>query len=74
MDVWIHVFLTAALVGEWAASYPGRYTSGERVPRYPLDPRTGLDAVEKRKIMPLSEFELRSLGHPADQRVAGRGR
>jgi hypothetical protein len=32
-DVWIHVFLTSALVGgEWSASRPGRFTPWERAP------------------------------------------
>jgi hypothetical protein len=39
VDVYIHTFLTSALVvGEWATSRP----------RYPLDLRAGLDDVEKR--------------------------
>jgi hypothetical protein len=33
VDVWIHVFLTSALVGgEWSASHPGRFIPGERAP------------------------------------------
>jgi hypothetical protein len=33
VDVYIHVFLTSALVGgEWSASRHGRFTSGERTP------------------------------------------
>jgi hypothetical protein len=33
VDVWIHVFLTLALVGgEWSDSRPGRFNSGERAP------------------------------------------
>jgi hypothetical protein len=32
-DVWIHIFLTLALVGgEWSASRPGSFTPGERAP------------------------------------------
>jgi hypothetical protein len=30
-----------------------------------VDPRTGLDDVEKRKFLTLSRLELRPLGHPA---------
>jgi hypothetical protein len=31
VDVWIHVFLTSALVeGEWLVSRPGRFIPGER--------------------------------------------
>jgi hypothetical protein len=33
VDVYIHVFLTSALVeGEWLDSRPGRFTPGERAP------------------------------------------
>jgi hypothetical protein len=54
VDVWIHIFLTSALVGgEWSASHPGRFTSGERALGTLLiggwvDPGAGLDDVEKR--------------------------
>jgi hypothetical protein len=51
-------FLTLALEGgEWSASRPGRFTPGEiATGAYWLGwvgPRAGLDAVEKRKILPL---------------------
>jgi hypothetical protein len=48
-------FLTSALdKDEWSASRPGRYTPGERAPGIYwiggwLDPRAGLNALEKRK-------------------------
>ncbi|PNF38935.1 Brain-specific homeobox protein-like protein [Cryptotermes secundus] len=33
VDVWIHIFLASELFGgEWSASFPGRFTPGERVP------------------------------------------
>jgi hypothetical protein len=33
VDVYIHIFLTSALVGgEWSASRPGHFTTGERAP------------------------------------------
>jgi hypothetical protein len=36
MDVYIHIFLTSALVeGEWSASRPGLFTPGERDPDTP---------------------------------------
>jgi hypothetical protein len=39
VDAWIHVFLTSEpVVGEWSASCPGRFTSGERA-LYPLKRR-----------------------------------
>jgi hypothetical protein len=52
-------FLTSALVGgEWSDSRPGRITLGERAPGTHwiggwLDPRAGLDDVEKRKFLTL---------------------
>jgi hypothetical protein len=70
-DVYIHVFLTSALVGgEWSASRPSRFTPGEIAPGTRwiggwVGPRTGLDDVEERKILPLPELELRPLGRPA---------
>jgi hypothetical protein len=49
VNIWHHVFLTAALVGEWSASRPSR----DKNPRYSfdrrLDLRAGLDAVDRRK-------------------------
>jgi hypothetical protein len=50
VDVYTHIFLTSALVGgEWLASVPGRFTSGERAPgtNWMVGPRAGLDDVEK---------------------------
>jgi hypothetical protein len=53
VEVYIHAFLTSALVGgEWSASRPGRFPSGESVPRtHCMGPRAGLNAAEKRKIL-----------------------
>jgi hypothetical protein len=71
VDVYNHVFLTSALVGgEWSASCPGRFTSGERVSDKLciggwVGPRAGLDDMEKGKYLPLPGLELRPLGHPA---------
>jgi hypothetical protein len=65
VDVYIHVFLTSALVGgEWLASRPGRFTPGERAPGIHwlggwVDPQSLLDDVERRKILPLPGQELR---------------
>jgi hypothetical protein len=70
VDVLIHIFLTSALAGgEWSASRPCRFTSGERVPNTHwtggwVGPRTGLDDVEKRKFLTLPGLELRPLGRP----------
>jgi hypothetical protein len=64
-------FLTSALVaGEWSASRPGRFTPGERAPATHwtggwVDPRSGLDDVEKRKFLTLPGLEIRPLGRPA---------
>jgi hypothetical protein len=58
MDVFIHIFLIAALAGdEWSASRPGRFTPGERDPGTHwigswMDHRAGLDDV-KRKFLTL---------------------
>jgi hypothetical protein len=53
VDVWIHIFLTSALVGgEWSASRPCRFTPGERAPDTHwiggwVDPSVGLHNMEK---------------------------
>jgi hypothetical protein len=71
VDVYIHIFLTPALVGgEWSDSRPGHFTPGERVPGTHwiggwVSPRAGLDDVEKRKFLTLPGFELQPLGCPA---------
>jgi hypothetical protein len=71
VDVEIHVFFTSALFGgEWSASQPGRFTSGERAPVIHwiggwVGSRTGLDVVEERKFLPPPGLELRPLGCPA---------
>jgi hypothetical protein len=63
--------LTSALAGgEWSASRPGRFTPGEKASSTHLigvwvDPRAGLDDVEKRKFFTLPGLELRPLGRPA---------
>jgi hypothetical protein len=59
MKVYSCLLLPLALDGgEWSASRPSRFTSGERVPRtHWMGSRTGFD-VEKRKISPLPGLEL----------------
>jgi hypothetical protein len=64
------IFLTSALIGEWSASRPGRFSPGELAPgthwiRGWVDPRAGLDDVEKRKFLILLGLEFRPLGRPA---------
>jgi hypothetical protein len=68
VDVYIHVFLNSALVGdEWLASHPGSFTPGERAPVILwigiwVGTKAGLDDVEKRKFLTLLGLELRPLG------------
>jgi hypothetical protein len=53
VDVYIHIFLTSALVGgEWSNSLPGRFTPEESAPGTHciggwVGPRASLDDVEK---------------------------
>jgi hypothetical protein len=74
VDVWIHVFLTSAVIGdEWSASHPDRFVPGERVPGTNriggwVDPRTGMDDVEMRQNLSLPGIELRPIGRPAHSR------
>jgi hypothetical protein len=74
VDVYIHIFLTSALVGgELSISRPGRFTPGERAPgthwigcwvdlRARLD---NLEDLERRKFLTPQGLELRLLGRPA---------
>jgi hypothetical protein len=32
VDVWAHVFLTLARIGEWSVLHPGRFTPGKEFP------------------------------------------
>jgi hypothetical protein len=70
-DIYIYVLLNLALVGgEWSASRHDRFAPGERVPGTHwtggwVGLRTGPDAMEKRKILPLPRLELRPLRRPA---------
>jgi hypothetical protein len=62
VDVYIHIFLTLALTGgEWSASGPCRFTPRERAPCTHwiggwVDPRAGLDDVEKRNPWPYQDL------------------
>jgi hypothetical protein len=59
VDVWIHIFLTLALVGgEWSVSRSGRFTPRLRATSNYwiggwVGPRAILDEVEKRKFLTL---------------------
>jgi hypothetical protein len=70
-DVWNHVILTSAIVGgEGSASRYGRFSAGEMAPGTHwigglVGPRTGLDDVERRKILLIPRLELRTLGRSA---------
>jgi hypothetical protein len=70
-DVGVHIFLTSVPDGgEWSASRPSRFTPGERAPNTHwigdwVDPRAGLDNMEKRKFLTLLGLERQPLGHPA---------
>jgi hypothetical protein len=71
VDVYIHTFLTSALVsGERSATCPGRFnpegrTVGTHWTAGWVGHRTGPNDVDMRKILPLPGLELRPLGHPA---------
>jgi hypothetical protein len=71
VDVYIHIFLISSRAGgEWSASRPGRFTPWQRAPvthwiRGSVDPRAGLDDVEKRKSLTLPGLELRPFDFPA---------
>jgi hypothetical protein len=64
VDVQIHIFLTSALAGgEWSASRRSHFASGERAPGTHwigvwVDPRAGLDDLDKRQFLYLPGLEL----------------
>jgi hypothetical protein len=65
VDVYIHIFLTSALVGgEWSASRPAALSPGKEPP-VPIGQEAGLDDVEKRKFLTLPGLEPQTLGRPA---------
>jgi hypothetical protein len=71
VDVQSHIFLTSTLAGgEKSVSRPCRFNPKEKAPGTHwiggwLDPRAGLDDVEKRKFLTLPKLELRPLGRAA---------
>jgi hypothetical protein len=66
-------FLTSTIVGgEWSTSRPGHFTPMERAPGTYwigslVNPRAGLDDLEKGKSLTLPGLELQSLGRPASR-------
>jgi hypothetical protein len=71
VDALIHIFLLSALVGdEWSISHPGHLTPREGAPNTCwiggwVDPRAGLDNMEKTKLLPLTGLELWPPGRSA---------
>jgi hypothetical protein len=66
VDVYIHVFLTSALAGgEWPASRPGRFIPNIHWIGGWVDPRAGLDDLEKWQFLTLPGLELQPLGRPS---------
>jgi hypothetical protein len=70
-DVYIHILLTLTLAGGgWSASRPGRFTPAEGASSTHwiggwVDPRAGLDDLEKRKFLTLQGLKLWPLSLPA---------
>jgi hypothetical protein len=66
VGVYIHSFLTSALIGvEWSASRTGRFTPGTHWIGGCVGPRAGLDDMEERTFLTLPGLELRPFGRPA---------
>jgi hypothetical protein len=71
VDVQTHVFLTSPLVGsEWSLHAPAALPPGKEPPATHwiggwVDPRAGLDDLEKWKFLTPPGLELRPLGRPA---------
>jgi hypothetical protein len=67
VDLWIHVFLSSALVGgEWSASRPCHLIPGERAPGTHwtgawVGPTAGVEDMDKWKFLTLLGLELRPL-------------
>jgi hypothetical protein len=66
MDVYIHIFLTSALVGgELSAARPSRFTPGIHWIGGWVGLRAGVDGVKYRKFLTLPGLELQPPGRPA---------
>jgi hypothetical protein len=62
--------MASVVIGEWSVSRPGRFFPKERALGNSwiggwVDPRAGLDDVEKGKFLTLPGLELEPLGRPA---------
>jgi hypothetical protein len=58
--------LTSALAGgQWSASRPSRFTADIHCIGGWVDPRAGLDDLDKRKFLTLLGLDLRPLSRPA---------
>jgi hypothetical protein len=68
MDVYIHIFLTLALVGgEWSSSHPGSFATGERSSRYPLDKRLGGPQSRSGRCGEVKILDPTEAGNPTSQ-------
>jgi hypothetical protein len=64
VDVQTHVFLTSGLGDEWSATWQSRFTPGVQWIEDWVDPKAGLEDMEKRKLLTLPGLELRPLSPP----------
>jgi hypothetical protein len=66
VDVYSHIFLNSALAGgKWSASRPGERFLGTHWIGGWVDPRAGLDNLEKTQFLTLQGLKLRPLRRPA---------
>jgi hypothetical protein len=69
VDVWIHAFLTSALIGEWSDSRTGRFTLGVHWTGGWVGPIAGLDDMETSQFLTLPGLVLRPLGRPTHSQL-----
>jgi hypothetical protein len=70
VDIWIHIFLTSALAGgEVSALCPGERAPSSHWIGGWVDPRAGLNDVEKRKFLTLPGLQLQPLSYPAHSQL-----
>jgi hypothetical protein len=69
MDVWIDLFLSPVLVGEWSVPGPGHFTSGEIIPspylinNYAMKAYWGVDVYIHVFLTTVLVSEWSALGH-----------